>query len=100
MATTVGAKGQVVIEKEIREHLGVEPGSLAIQRLVGDHVEIYFGPPAHRRSLRGISAPRVQRHVSPEEWHTVREEAWAQAARAEFDNWGEDERTPHRKQND
>jgi AbrB family looped-hinge helix DNA binding protein len=32
MATKVGAKGQVVIEKAIRDSLGIEPGSLAIQR--------------------------------------------------------------------
>ncbi|MBI4320241.1 MAG: AbrB/MazE/SpoVT family DNA-binding domain-containing protein [Chloroflexi bacterium] len=100
MATIVGTKGQVVIEKQIRERLGLEPGSLAIQRLVGDHVEIYFGPPAHRRSLRGILASRIQRHVSPEEWEMVREEAWAEAAREELDNPLKDERTRHRKQSE
>lgn len=98
MTTTVGTKGQVVIEKKIRERLGVEPGSLAVQRLVDDHVEIYFVPPTHRRSLRGILASHVRRHVSPEEWNAAREEAWAQAAREEHDNWTNDEETPHPEQ--
>ena len=52
----VGPKGQVVIEKEIRDKLGVEPGWLAIQQLVEDHVEISFIPPEHNRSLAGILA--------------------------------------------
>ena len=48
MAHFVGPKGQIVIAKEIRERLGVAPGWLTIQRLVDDHVEVYFlqGPGA------------------------------------------------------
>jgi|DewCreStandDraft_2_1066082.scaffolds.fasta_scaffold57736_2 AbrB family looped-hinge helix DNA binding protein len=53
MARRVGSKGQVVIEKEIRDRLGVRPGWLAVQQLVDDHVEIYFAPPEHDRSLAG-----------------------------------------------
>jgi AbrB family looped-hinge helix DNA binding protein len=98
MATTVGTKGQVVIEKGIRERLGVAPGSMAIQRLVDDHVEIYFVPPAHTRSLRGILASGIKRHVPPEEWNAMRDGAWAQAAREEVDGWVADETTDNRKQ--
>ena len=53
MARRVGSKGQVVIEKEMRDRLGVQPGWLAVQQLVDDHVEIYFVPPEHDRSLAG-----------------------------------------------
>ena len=36
LAYIVGAEGQVVIAREIRERLGVKPGWVAVQRLVGD----------------------------------------------------------------
>lgn len=57
MARRVGSKGQVVIEKEIRDRLGVRPGWLAVQQLVDDHVDIYFVPPEHDRSLAGALRP-------------------------------------------
>jgi bifunctional DNA-binding transcriptional regulator/antitoxin component of YhaV-PrlF toxin-antitoxin module len=53
MANVVGRKGQVVIEKEIRDRLGVGPGWKATQRVVDDHVELRFIPPTHNRSLAG-----------------------------------------------
>jgi AbrB family looped-hinge helix DNA binding protein len=53
----VGPKGQVVISKEIREELGIVPGSVAIQRVVDGKVEITFLRPKHRRSLYGVLAP-------------------------------------------
>lgn len=81
MATKVGPKGQVVIDKEIRDHLGVGTGWLALQRLVGDHVEVYFLPPAHRRSLLGSLADYIKAPVGPEEWDMAREAAWKDAAR-------------------
>lgn len=53
MPTLVGQKGQMVIEKRIREKLGVKPKSLAIQSLVGDHIEVRFVPPVNTKSLAG-----------------------------------------------
>jgi len=44
----VGPKGQVVISKEIRDRLGIGPGWLALQRLVDDHVELFFVPPSDK----------------------------------------------------
>lgn len=76
MPTVVGPKGQVVIEKQIREHLNVQPGALAVQRLAGDHVEIYFLPSPHRRSLRGALAKHRRTSVSPEAWAEARDRAW------------------------
>jgi bifunctional DNA-binding transcriptional regulator/antitoxin component of YhaV-PrlF toxin-antitoxin module len=67
MAHLVGPKGQVVIEKEIRDRLGVQPGWQAVQLLVDNHVRIYFIPPEHNRSLRGILQPFIQRQAPPEE---------------------------------
>ena len=81
MAYVVGPKGQVVIAKEIRDSLGVEPGWVALQRQVDDHVEVYFLPPEHRKSLKGSLAKYSNVHVAPgEEWDKAREFAWHKAA--------------------
>lgn len=80
MSSVLGSKGQVVIEKSLRDALGLEPGFVSSQRLVGDHVEIYFHPPEHDRSLRGVLAPSVRRSLDPERWQEVRAKAWADAA--------------------
>jgi AbrB family looped-hinge helix DNA binding protein len=81
----VGSKGQVVIEKSIRDALGVEAGSLAVQRLVDDRVEIRFFPPEHRRSLRGVLAGKLRRRVTVREWDAARREAWREAVSSEGD---------------
>lgn len=81
MSYIVGHKGQVVIAKEIREHLGIGPGWLALQRRVGDHVELYFVAPEHRNSLKGSLAKHLKGRISPgHEWDQAREAAWSEAA--------------------
>ena len=60
MPSVVGQKGQIVIEKPIRDALCLEPGYLTIQRLVNDHVELYFYPPEHEESLRGLLAAQAK----------------------------------------
>ena len=90
MATKVGAQGQVVIEDPIREALGVEPGYMAVQTLVGDHVEIRFFPPDHQRSLKGVLASYVRRSATPDEWPKVRDQAWPQAA---LEDWNGKDRS-------
>jgi len=85
MAHIVGEKGQVVIEKPLRETLGIQPGFVAVQAVVGDHLEIRFYPPEHRRSLRGRLEGFAKRSVSEEGWAQAREEAWATAAREDAD---------------
>ncbi len=80
MLTTVGQKGQIVIEKAIRDRLGLQPGYVAVQKLVGDHVEVFFYPPEHKQSLRGILAGKTTKRVSSEEWAGLRENAWLEAA--------------------
>lgn len=82
MTHVVGAKGQIVIAKEIRDQLGVEPGWVALQRLAGDHVEVYLVPPEHRKSLKGSLAQHVKMPVAPgREWDKARDTAWEQAAK-------------------
>ena len=80
MLYKVGPKGQVVIAKEIREQLGVRPGWATVQDVVDDHVEVYFLPPEHRRSLLGVLRPYLQRSLPTEEaLDEARAEAWADA---------------------
>jgi len=81
MPTTVGTKGQLVIEKHIRDRLGVKPGAIAVQALVGDRVEIRFVPPAHARSLFGALAQHVKRDIPDREWAKAKRQAWEQAAK-------------------
>jgi bifunctional DNA-binding transcriptional regulator/antitoxin component of YhaV-PrlF toxin-antitoxin module len=51
--TTVGAKYQMVIEREVRQRLGIQPGWVAVQAVVGDRLEVRFLPPEHSQSLAG-----------------------------------------------
>ena len=81
MTYSVGAKGQVVIDKSIRDRLGVLPGWQAVQKLVGDRVEIRFIGPEHNRSLAGCLAKHVERSApNAEALRHAREAAWANAA--------------------
>ena len=81
MAHVVGQKGQIVIAKEIRDALGVEPGWMALQSIVDGHVEIHFVPPEHDRSLLGSLAKYTEVVVqSGNEWDRARETARDSAA--------------------
>ena len=86
MGTKVGPKGQVVIEKEIRDKLGIGPGWLAIQREGDGRVEITFIPPSHNRSLKGILAPYIKGSIAPtpEAWAEAREQAWEARVKEKF----------------
>lgn len=89
MASRVGQKGQVVIEKELRDRLGVRPGAIASQRLVGDHLEIRFLPPEHDESLRGRLRQSRQRTASAAELEEAAERAWADRGDQAGDEIGE-----------
>jgi AbrB family looped-hinge helix DNA binding protein len=75
----VGEKGQIVIEKPIRDALGIQPGSIAVQSLREDHIEIRFYPAEHSRSLRGVLARGMGRSVAQQSWQQAREDAWSEA---------------------
>lgn len=91
MANVVGSKGQVVIKKEIRDQLGIEPGWRTVQLVVDDHVELYFIPPEHNRSLAGSLAQYTNVRIPDEdELHDAIEEAWAEMARERVARWQED----------
>ena len=73
MPTVVGTKGQVVIDKAIRDQLGISPGWRAYQTLDEGYVKIYFRPPPHNRSLLGI----LRQHVTPDGAERLTQMSWA-----------------------
>lgn len=78
MASRVSARGQITLDRAAREALGVEPGMVAVQIIVEGHLEIYFIPAPHNRSLFGILArPDMG---EPPDWETLEERAAAAIA--------------------
>jgi bifunctional DNA-binding transcriptional regulator/antitoxin component of YhaV-PrlF toxin-antitoxin module len=75
VATSVGERGQVTIEKSIREELGVYAGDVAVQRVEGRRVVIEFVPAPHRRSLAGSLRGKLGRVPDDETWEVIREKA-------------------------
>lgn len=79
----VGSKYQIVIEREARRRLGVEPGWVAVQAVVGDHLEMRFLPPEHDRSLAGGLARygkgAVVRAEEERAWEAHVDEEWGGA---------------------
>lgn len=73
MASVVGTKGQVVIDKAIRDQLGISPGWRAYQTLDEGYVKIYFQPPPHNRSLLGI----LREHITPDAAERLTQLSWA-----------------------
>ena len=73
MLNKVGSKGQVVIEKKLRDRLGFGPGWVTVQRLTDDLIEMYFLPPEHNRSLKGSLAKYTSVTVPPVRNGTRRE---------------------------
>jgi bifunctional DNA-binding transcriptional regulator/antitoxin component of YhaV-PrlF toxin-antitoxin module len=85
VSSVVGIKGQVTIEKRIREALGVQPGWRALQRLEGDRVVIEFLPPRHRRSLAGALEHATSVRIPTEaEFQEAVERAWEEAAQEDW----------------
>jgi AbrB family looped-hinge helix DNA binding protein len=77
MPSRVGERGQITIEKSIREDLGVYAGDQAIQRVEDGRVVIEFVPAEHRRSLAGSLGSKVTRKPVDERWPAIRDAAAA-----------------------
>ena len=87
MTCKVGDRGEIVIEKELREQLGIGPGWIALQRLVDNRIEIQFIPPEHDKSLKGYLAEYVNEDnaFDDEDWQKIKENAWVKAIEEEAD---------------
>ena len=91
LGTSVGERGQITIERTIRERLGIRPKDIAVQRVEDGRLVVEFIRPhePHMRSLAGILGPTPNRPREPldfdaavgrgiaEEWadYLTREEA-------------------------
>lgn len=79
MSSRVGERGQITIEKAIREELGIYAGDEAVQRIEDGRIVIDVVPGRHDRSLAGAAAPHVRRQPTDESWDALRDAAWATA---------------------
>jgi bifunctional DNA-binding transcriptional regulator/antitoxin component of YhaV-PrlF toxin-antitoxin module len=61
----VGTKGQIVIDKPLRDRLGVGPGWRAEQSIENGRLVVDFLPPVHRDSLAGCLEAFVRPGVEP-----------------------------------
>lgn len=76
MTSRVGERGQITIEKAIREELAIYAGDETVQRVEDGHIVIEVIPGRHRRSMAGTLADKVGRTPPDESWETLRDAAW------------------------
>ncbi len=75
MSSTVGERGQITIEKAIREELAIYAGDEAVQRVEGGRIVIEIVPARHRRSLAGSLKDKITKVPTEEAWEAVRQAA-------------------------
>jgi len=75
MSSRVGERGQITVEKAIREELAVYAGDQAVQWVEDGRLVVEFVPAPHRRSLAGSLAGKVTRRPADEGWPALREAA-------------------------
>ena len=73
MPAIVNPRGQITVDRAARDRLGVRPGMIAVQQVVGNQLVVTFIPAPHSRSAAGMLGrpPRVV----PSDWDAVREAA-------------------------
>ena len=76
MTSRVGERGQITIEKSIREELAIYAGDETVQRVEDGRIVIEVIPGRHRRSLAGSLAPKVGRRPADESWTALRQAWW------------------------
>lgn len=77
MSSRVGDRGQITIEKAIREELAIYAGDETVQRVEGGRIVIEVIPGRHRRSLAGALRGKTTRKPDDETWPALRDAAWA-----------------------
>lgn len=76
MSSRVGERGQITIEKAIREELTIYAGDEAVQRIEDGRIVIEVIPGRHRRSLAGTLRGKTGRTPDDESWAGLRQTAW------------------------
>lgn len=77
MSSRVGERGQITIEKAIREELAIYAGDETVQRIEDGRIVIEVVPGRHRRSMAGALRDKVRRMPTDESWGALRDAAWA-----------------------
>lgn len=77
MTSRVGERGQITIEKAIREELAIYSGDETVQRIEDGRIVIEVIPGRHRRSLAGALKSKRGRTPPDETWSALRDVAWA-----------------------
>jgi bifunctional DNA-binding transcriptional regulator/antitoxin component of YhaV-PrlF toxin-antitoxin module len=79
LGTSVGERGQITIEKGIREKLGVRPKDIAIQHVEDGRLVVTFVKQhqPHMRSVAGILGPPPRVPDPARSWDELVEEAAA-----------------------
>jgi len=77
MSSRVGDRGQITIEKAIREELGIYAGDEAVQHVEDGKIVIEMVPGRHARSLAGAAKVHIRRQPPDETWEALRDAAWA-----------------------
>jgi AbrB family looped-hinge helix DNA binding protein len=76
MGSRVGERGQITIEKAIRDELAIYAGDETVQRIEDGRIVIEVVPGRHRRSLAGTLRDKVGRVPVDEAWDALRDAAW------------------------
>ena len=76
MSSRVGDRGQITIEKAIRDELGIYAGDEAVQRVEDGRIVIEMVPGRHSRSLAGAAKAHIRRRPPDESWDALRDAAW------------------------
>jgi AbrB family looped-hinge helix DNA binding protein len=76
MTSRVGERGQITIEKAIREELAIYAGDETVQRVEDGRIVIDVIPGRHRRSMAGVLRDKVGRVPSDESWTSLSQAAW------------------------
>jgi bifunctional DNA-binding transcriptional regulator/antitoxin component of YhaV-PrlF toxin-antitoxin module len=71
LASQVSKRGQITIQRDARRALSVKPGMVTLQVVVDKHLEVYFIPVRHRRSLFGALPLRTPGAAN--EWQELEE---------------------------
>ena len=77
MSSRVGDRGQITIEKAIREELAIYAGDETVQRVEDGRIVIEVIPGRHHRSLAGTLRGKATRKPDDESWPVLRDAAWA-----------------------
>lgn len=71
MPSRVGDRGQITVEKAIRDELAVYAGDQAIQWVQDGRLIVEFVPAPHSRSLAGSLAGKSTKRPADDEWSKV-----------------------------